>query len=251
MSEYMTMDESWRALGIQDLRPGFYDHPCFIEAEKGRWPNLLDVYALYVRELPLQESYLSRARSIISEITAFVYGRLVDSNSLAECVFVSKMLSRMLDEEGLWNVPIVGGFTSILKSEDGLVAYPFAPREDRDKGIFEGHAWVYAPPYQLIDLTAWLQPYPPSVSKVQACPLLFENVEPLAVDDFPDNPARKQFASLFTPFQVRLSDSIFRYAPRGVRPAVEPLAGLSSPLIGDQKPQMVYQQWLATASSRD
>ncbi len=67
------------------------------------------------------------------------------------------VLSRVLDAEGIWNYVVKGSLTLTLPRSvrpDPIYFWPIDVGEPKD-----GHVWVSAPPYDVIDLTVSQQPY--------------------------------------------------------------------------------------------
>ena len=69
---------------------------------------------------------------------------------LGACVDISGILVRMLEREGIWSCTITGSLT--------ITFPPISELESKffwsiDKGNFvAGHAWVFAPPYTVVDI---------------------------------------------------------------------------------------------------
>lgn len=239
------MNESWRQLGIRNFRPGFYDDPEFRIAENNIFPNLLDVYAEYVATARFPQSYVAKAKRIVPEICDFLFEQLVESRSRGECLDVSQLLSRFLDEEGIWNFVVAGGFrVQIRQNESSSAVYSFPPRENRELHIFEGHGWVVAPPYRLVDLTAWLQNYPEDLLPTQIGPILREDVLGLNIELFPEYPRRSAYAAGFSTFGIEDRDAVIQYTPYATRPSPESLKNLTKPeFAGGRVPLDLFRQW--------
>lgn len=63
------------ALNLDTSRPGFYDDPAFLAAEK-QDPRLLEAYGSHIDQLQLDDGYLAYARARVRETAAFLVDRL-------------------------------------------------------------------------------------------------------------------------------------------------------------------------------
>lgn len=140
-------------LGIDKSRPGFYDDPLFLAAE-AKDPTLLEAYAGYVNELDLDDAYRTDARRKITESAIFLHDELVRDGLKGGCIDVSVALGRFLERQGVWNYVVKGGVSMHFAPETGLGRrYHWVFDSKGDPQAKAGHAWVYAPPFQVVDLT--------------------------------------------------------------------------------------------------
>ena len=104
---------------------------------------------------------MGRARNVVSKIAALLYQELLRHGRLGACVDISGILSRILDREGIWNCPIKGSLTIEFPLSSALETSYFW---SVDLGDFvAGHAWVFAPPFTVVDIIAFKQQsYSPS-----------------------------------------------------------------------------------------
>ncbi|MFA6902544.1 MAG: hypothetical protein WC236_05640 [Gallionellaceae bacterium] len=86
-----------------------------------------------------------------------LYQTLLDHGRLGACVDISGIFSRILDREGIWNCPIKGSLTVNFPAESGLSKSYFWSVDHGD--FVAGHAWVFAPPFTVVDVSVKLQPY--------------------------------------------------------------------------------------------
>ncbi|AXJ91131.1 hypothetical protein DKP84_18910 [Acinetobacter pittii] len=136
--------------------PGFYDHENFINEEK-KDPKFLEIYAAYINKRNYSDQYLVQAEHTIKEICKLFYNSIRNNKKLGACVDVSTVISRVLDKLGVWNCVIKGSLTINFPNRANLPQTHFWAI---DTGDFTApHAWVYAPPFNVIDLTLKYQHY--------------------------------------------------------------------------------------------
>lgn len=136
--------------------PGFYDHENFINEEK-KDPKFLELYAAYINKRNYSDQYLAQAEQTIKEICTLFYNSIRNNRKLGACVDVSTVISRVLDKLGVWNCVIKGSLTISFPNGANLPQTHFWAI---DTGDFTApHAWVYAPPFNVIDLTIKYQHY--------------------------------------------------------------------------------------------
>lgn len=148
-------------VGVNYAQPGFYDSAAFVEEER-KDSDFLETYAAYVLLKPYAEEYLARARSIVSDVCAFLFERLCRDGRLGACVDVAGTVSRFLDRQGVWNFPARGCLTISFSNHANLSPRHFAPLES-DPNVSAAHMWVIAPPFRIVDLTVQRQAYPAQV----------------------------------------------------------------------------------------
>lgn len=143
-------------LGIPTDRPGFYDHPNF-QAQEAIEKSLLDSYAAFVRSGEYDASYLESAIAAIQIAGEVLNNELARDGRLGACIDTAMVLSRILDRHGIWNYVVKGALVIKFPKGSGiptLYLWPF------DKGEFDAaHAWVHAPPFEVIDIALRYQEY--------------------------------------------------------------------------------------------
>ncbi|MCU1500627.1 MAG: hypothetical protein JWM47_4580 [Acidimicrobiales bacterium] len=156
--------------GIDVLAPGFYDDPAFSQRESVN-PAYLNNYARFVRGRQYSAAYLERAEQVILAVGEILEGELVKEGREGACVDLNMVFSRILDKEGVWN-HIVSGSLTVESPSGRLAGFP-----SLDFGDFvAGHAWLYAPPFDVVDLTIRQQPYDSPRTKGLLPPTIFEKV---------------------------------------------------------------------------
>lgn len=89
-------------LGLDLTKPGFYDDPAFLAAER-RDPRLLEAYAYFIDGISLDENYVEYVRERTHATVTFLHRALVEDGRMGACVDVSAALSRFLERQGVWN----------------------------------------------------------------------------------------------------------------------------------------------------
>ena len=112
-TELETIFHSW---GIDYSQPGFYDSLAFKQREKSN-ANLLNIYADYVQAKKYSEEYIVEARKTISKVVDYLFSRLANEGRKGDCANASMVLSRILDEEGIWNYTVKGSLKILIQTK--------------------------------------------------------------------------------------------------------------------------------------
>lgn len=150
--------ERLAALGIDTSKPGFYNDPAFLEAEK-KDPTLLMCYANFVDELALPDSYLGGAEQVLRATVAYFEAELRADGRKGACIDAAMVMSTCLNSLGVWNYAVKGALRVDLNPNLGSAPAYFWPLVGSRNPAQTGHAWVVAPPFRIIDATIHLQPY--------------------------------------------------------------------------------------------
>lgn len=153
---FKEVSASLRRHGIDGSQPGFHDSPAFLIAEQSD-PTVIDTVARVVETRSYGQAELDAAEVAIRVAADAVRASIEADGRHGRCVIASGVLSRILDELGIWNYCAKATLT---------VSFPHhVSRSSRyfyaiDHGQFEApHAVVVAPPFTVIDLTARYQAY--------------------------------------------------------------------------------------------
>lgn len=155
-ASYNTLVEKFKELEIPTDNPGFCDHPAFLTTEQIN-PDFLNWYAAYVAKRPYDLAYLTNTRKTVANVVRLLHAELLKNGRLGACIDISGILSRILDKEGIWNCGVKGSLTINFPKNANI-----SPRHfwSVDHGNFvAGHAWVFAPPFTVIDISVRQQPY--------------------------------------------------------------------------------------------
>lgn len=150
-------------LGIDYSNPGFCDDPNFLRQEK-KDPRFLEKYALYVESKHYEDEYLERAKKSIIICAESLHKAIKKDGRLGACVDVSSMLSRMLEELGIWSYVTNSAVKIDLPQSSKIKPIWFWSPSD-GSGMAAAHAIVVAPPFAIVDLTIKMQPYQPGVNR--------------------------------------------------------------------------------------
>ncbi|WP_202730460.1 hypothetical protein [Achromobacter xylosoxidans] len=150
------LEKKFSRLGIDFSKPGFHDSQPFLLAE-ARDPVFIESYARYVEARSYTDQDLADAQRKVA-IAADVVTQAVQADGRhGLCVVASGVLSRILDELGVWNFCAKATLT---------VTFPPTVSEERryfyalDHGEFTApHAIVVAPPFVAVDTTVRAQTY--------------------------------------------------------------------------------------------
>lgn len=136
--------------------PGCYRVRAF-QALLERHSEALHWYARHVEKQVYAPAYLQRVRQLVPALCRWLGKELIADGRSGLCVHTSALLSRLLEDLGIWNYVVAGG-----------CVLSFIPADLRPRVFYlfdlqpveVPHAWVVAPPFYLIDLTLRQQRYP-------------------------------------------------------------------------------------------
>lgn len=155
-ASFGTLARGFRGHGIPTATPGFCDHPKFLDQERTT-PDLLNHFAAFVARRTYDEPYLAHAKNIIENLSRMLHAELLVNGRLGACVDISGILMRALHCEQIWACGIKGSLTITFPPESGIERRYFWSIDHGD--FVAGHAWVFAPPYTIVDVTCGRQPY--------------------------------------------------------------------------------------------
>lgn len=178
---YERLATDFQSRGIPIDKPGFCDHPNFL-AEERRNPSFLNNYAAFVATQPYTEEYLGHARNVLTKASNILYKELKSNGRSGACVDISGIFLRILEKEGIWSCGIKGSLA---------IAFPAESKEEStyfwsvDHGEFvAGHAWIYAPPFSIVDVAVKQQPYTgrkaeylPDINLIESAPVTDVEIE--------------------------------------------------------------------------
>jgi hypothetical protein len=275
MRTYQELCYLFEKLEIDYSQPGFYDSPSFVESE-GKDARFLENYADFIISTKYDEEYLSNARNVVSNLANFLASELKEDGLQGACVNLSGAMSRMLDKEGIWNFVITGCLALEFHPKTSL------PIEDREAYFYSitpytnvGHAWLYAPPFSIVDLTIAAQNYSEMQKQLLPC-LILQEEEPtrillkdISVRDLihPDDPyvsflrehsnASIDLLDRLPGFQPGLADRVekygafqlncdavnLRYISNGVTATDCSLEGIRNIQLRGKYPNEIYEQY--------
>ena len=257
-----TIVEAWRRGGLPIDAPGFYDHPRYVRAEQAQ-PGYINTYARYVRDRAYTDAYLVRSEAVIQETATLLSREVVADGRTNLCVTVSKVLSKILEQQGIWNYVAVGAFSVSIRIDGRWQTHAFYPFDVRP--VDAAHAWVVAPPFHIIDLTLRQQQYPGAVAACLPDRLLttytFEaevvardvcapalllglRGKALTGDEVLDRafPAFRRFSRVFPPKVVQTASATLKYTPTRIITPEGNLDQLRPLTINGSSPEVVYRR---------
>lgn len=150
--------------------PGFYDLLQFAEAERNNTLSGND-YAQYVEQRHYSTTEEEYSRKVVHAASRFIAIHLGKLPQMGGCIPISFLLSRLLEECGVWNYVTVGGV--VVRFPPPIEPKVFYPDPALSGGMY-GHAWVRVPPFQIVDLSLPYQAYSEAQSKVAIEPIISE-----------------------------------------------------------------------------
>jgi len=253
---------AWKQHGLPIDGPGFYDHPAYIRAEQAQ-PDYINTYARYVRDQAYTEGYLARSEAVIQAAAALLSKEVMGDGRPNLCVTVSKVLSKLLEREKVWNYVVVGAFSVSMRIDGSWQTHSFFPFDVRP--IDAAHAWIVAPPFSIIDLTLRQQRYPgpvaaylpdrllanytfgADVSSREVCApalLLGLRLKGFSNEDILDciSPSLRLFSSVFPPEVVQTASATLKYVPIRIVTPEGDLDQLRHLSINGSTPEVLYQR---------
>lgn len=117
----------------------------------------LNKYAALVVGRPYDDDYLRYARKVITNVAGVLFDALKANGRMGACVDMTGHFSRILEKEGVWSCGIKGSLA---------ISFPVASEEASTHlwsvgcgGIVTGHAWLFAPPFSIVDVAIRQQAY--------------------------------------------------------------------------------------------
>ncbi|MCK8085388.1 hypothetical protein [Vibrio sp. 1CM8B] len=153
---YESLKIEFENKGIPFSEVDFFDHPNFLRAEQLD-PSYLVKFAQFVAEQPYSNEYLVKSEKIIRDVCNILSAELIKNGREGACADIAGILARILEQKGIWSVAINGAATIEFPKESGEETTYFWSVDNSN--AFAGHAWVFAPPFAVIDITLKQQPY--------------------------------------------------------------------------------------------
>ncbi|MEK2085083.1 hypothetical protein CGG82_17870 [Vibrio parahaemolyticus] len=262
MSLYEELKREFESKGIPVEQTDFYDHPNFLKAEQAD-PSYLIKFAKFVAEKDYSQEYLEKAEKVITDVVEIMSLELIKNGREGACVDISGILARILEQKGVWCACIKGSTTIEFPQSSGIDnTYYWSA----DHGNFTaGHAWVYAPPFSIIDITLNQQPHPenkkafiPKVILVKDAVKTVSNVEDIISPEvrfqmqqqgIPSNlmldigsPELEIVQSSIPALSVVIQDTKFKYSPVAVHASIEGLPDMTNMKFDGDYPYQMYKK---------
>jgi hypothetical protein len=239
VQEHAIVDERLRELGIDTTQFGFFDHPEFI-AEENRNSEFLDHYALWVQSRPRAAEYDKRVRNIVPRLANSLADLFDGEGMQRSCAHASAMMPRILDRLGVWSFGLKGSMIMEVASRGLWRGQCMCDTADFP-GAELGHAWVVAPPFEIVDATVRLQnlhgdamnEFTPPIVTSESAQLIKPTIDDVVgaelrakqmeIDGRIDNqlhhrlvPQLKSFGRSFPSKQIQIGELALRYVPAAV-----------------------------------
>ncbi|HBL93780.1 MAG TPA: hypothetical protein DHV57_15435 [Hyphomonas sp.] len=233
-TDISSLSQLFLSRGIPTTDIGFYNHPGFLAAERED-VTFLEHYGAWVRARPRDPDYEDHVRAIVPKMAAVLAEEILRDGQLGVCIDAAMMLSKMLEEQGIWNYAAKGALSigaPGLSSPTHFWLYDTEPAA--------GHAWIVAPPFEIVDVALKSQPYQRGEASYLPAALVSEAGRPIKPEaheyvsaeiiareyarrgtisrdlHFQIAPALKTVTSRFPSWEVSAGKATLRYAVGGV-----------------------------------
>lgn len=164
MNEQQTREmliNKFKTDNVDTSYPGFYNESSFI-ANETRDPRYLNQYAFWVRYQNYNEKYLNKVKNLVPKVVAILNEELINDGRKGACVDMTLGLLKIFEKHKIWCVGLGGSLVSEYQAHEIDPGYYW--NYDYEALIkhgepIPGHAWLFCPPYKIIDLTIKYQPY--------------------------------------------------------------------------------------------
>jgi hypothetical protein len=262
MSIYEQFLTEFESKGIPVDKPDFYDHPNFILAERND-SSYLNNYAAFVAAKPYSDDYLSNARKVITNTANILQQYLLANGRKGACVDITGIFARILEREGIWCACIKGSCTIEFPKNSGEENTYFWSVDHGD--FTAGHSWLFAPPFNIVDITLRKQDYsgnknnhiPDMIledSGINSKPEIEDIISPSAIAELQMHrvPRKNYFNAVaqemlniqksFPVLKIRGNlDTKIKYCPVAIHASEEPLDGLNNMRFDGMSPLELYQ----------
>jgi len=259
------LERLFRSANIDFARPGFYDQPGFVMAER-RDPRALEAYAEYIDKRPYPEDYKARARAVVTRAAQFLSRELEIDGRRGACIDASGALMRMLEREGIWSY-MAGGATVVeFPRHAHLRAQYFHPFVHPDNPAKTGHMWLRVPPFAVVDVTLAMQPWSnrqrpfiPAYIASEAFNVAEKEIDDLIEDELMEllmeqgrvptmanlEPRQRQTMEKFPAFQIEQQELRIKYVPTRVSAMDGALEDMRNLCLSGKYPAQLYQDFRA------
>lgn len=230
---YKKLKTLFSSEGIDTDKIGFHLSKEFLKSEQSKRISI-DDYAQFVVKKKLTAEYIEYSRTRILEIVETLSNHINQDSKLGRCIDSSITLSQMLDLRGIWNFIIKGCLTITAKDNSFETQHFYDLTEPNN--VAAPHAWVYAPPFGIIDITIKKQKYPLGIANILPehiaaeidklkviNPTVDELVDPVLkrkpyYNQIVKNEVNKvnSVNAVFKPFEFKIDEIVFRYIPVGI-----------------------------------
>lgn len=250
-------------MGCDITAPSFCHSPAFLHAER-TVKTIVDDYADFVLTRPVAD--VAAVRATILKTCDFIHRKLKAEGQLGACIDISMLVCEFLAAQGIWSFATKGGLTLHQPSAPRSAWLRMAPITATDNPSSTGHSWVVVPPFDVVDLTVFLQPYPEpwarqldhgfiAESNMDSTSAVVEDlVDPDAMDAvqqaggldavFNDTPTLERRIKEIGPKRLHLPDVELRYIATGAALAESPLRRMRNIELGGKFAADLYDEFL-------
>ena len=175
-------------------------------------------------------------------------------------------LMRFLDEEGVWSLLVHGAARIRFPAAAGLTTKHFWPIMPPGNPALTGHAWVFAPPFRVVDVSLDSQQYSAGEEEYLTGPVLVTDftvplfgIEDLAEPPMPtllaaqgittinglnkSHPGLPQRIRRIGPVEIQLGLVSVAYIPCAVGASDGPLSESSNLILSGAKPMQLFEDY--------
>jgi hypothetical protein len=177
------LQQEFAAARIPTDKPGFYEERQFVRREQ-QDPAYLDNYARFVQWQPYTSAYFERVEPIVHVVAEELQSALKRDGSPEAHAEAPLVMSRILEREGVWNYVVRGALTITFPPNSGFAPFTFWSVDAGPNGapIDSAYQWVFAPPFQVIDMTIQSCRYPYPFNHLLPKTIWEQNTEAAAGD---------------------------------------------------------------------
>lgn len=241
------LEKLFSDLNINYSNIGFYDSPEFIACEERNY-RFLEKYGEFILKRDYSSEYIEKASFEIPYIASMMNEILREDKRLGACVDISGGLHRILEKEGFWSYIVKGSLTIEFPPILKVTNKHFWTLDNSNRDFLAAHAWIVAPPFNIIDISVKQQPYKdnasnylpdiicskstkiasyteediatPSVIKELQESGYFTNYMELYKDNW------NEFKTIFKAIEHNEDNLLFKYIPTAITVPIEPLEDL-------------------------
>lgn len=261
---FKELENEFKRKGIPTDAPDLYDHPNFIKEEQ-RDSSYLINFAKFVAEKPYADEYLKKAEIIITDVAKILSEQLLANGRQGACVDISGILARILERKGVWCACIKGSCTIDFpqkSNEETTYFWSICQGE-----MVAGHAWVFAPPFSIVDITLKQQPYTGTKKNyIPEIMLIKDSSKALStIEDIISPEVRVLMESQgiprdlmlecgavemmliqesFSAKLIEINETKFKFSPVAAHATIESLPGITNMKFNGMYPYEMYQKYI-------
>ncbi|MCE9579895.1 MAG: hypothetical protein K8W52_42655 [Deltaproteobacteria bacterium] len=240
--------------------PGCYNDADFRRIEATAPVEALEAYARFVTMRSMSDEYANHVRQVVP----YVLGRLTASAKVGEinrnCFAVSMALLETLEKAGVWVFGLTGSARFRFPQGSGLEDQFFYATDSAASGHRAGHAWLVAPPFNVIDATAHFQGWRGAEATFLPQWIAVERAVRVPFDPSLHWPGMRPgssrpvdlrgFSTTFPTVEIAIDRATILYQPHGVTVPAEPLVE-SGLVLGERSAQQFVDEEILPGLPRE